>query len=177
VTFWLTLSLASRCSKENGREKLKHVLTLTLALAFLAFSGAPASADPGGQSDLAQVRRATAKYHNVDRAIAAGYSPASPCIDGMGYHYLNRGLDGTTASAPNVLLYAPKGNGKLKLVGVEYVVFSEDPLMVAPTLFGQTFYGPMTHGPVPQHFELHVWIWLGNPDGAFEQENDKVTCP
>ena len=156
---------------------MKHVLTLTLALAFLAFSGAPASADPGGQSDLAQVRRATAKYHNVDRAIAAGYMQASPCVPGMGYHYVNRGLDGTTASAPNVLLYAPKGNGKLKLVGVEYVVFSEDPLMVAPTLFGQTFYGPMTHGPVPQHFELHVWIWLGNPDGVFEQENDKVTCP
>ena len=154
---------------------MKHVLTLTLALAFLAFTGAPASADPGVQSDLAQVRRATAKYHNVDRAIAAGYSPASPCIDGMGYHYLNRGLDGTTASAPNVLLYAPSGNGKLKLVGVEYVVFSNT-LMVAPTMFGQTLDGPMTHG-IPRHFELHVWIWLGNPDGVFAQRNDKVTCP
>ena len=94
----------------------------------------------------------------------------------MGYHYVNMGLNGTTASAPNVLLYAPKGNGKLKLVGVEYVVFSEDPLMVVPTMFGQMFHGPMEHG-IPRHFELHVWIWLGNPDGVFAQRNDKVTCP
>ena len=154
---------------------MKHVLAISLALAFLVISGAPASADPGVQSELAQVRRATAQYHNVDNALADGYFRASPCVPGMGYHYLNPALNGTTALAPNVLLYAPSGNGNLKLVGVEYVVFSET-LTVPPTMFGQTFIGPMTHG-LPRHFERHVWIWLGNSDGIFSQTNDKVSCP
>jgi len=153
---------------------LKHVLAISLALAFLVISGAPASADPGVQSELAQVRRATAQYHNVDNALADGYLRASPCVPGMGYHYVNPALNGTTALAPNVLLYAPSGNGNLKLVGVEYVVFSPT-LTVAPTMFGQTFIGPMDHG-LPRHFERHVWIWLGNSAGIFSQTNDKVSC-
>ncbi len=154
---------------------MKHVLTLTLALAFLAFSGAPASADPGVQSDLAQVRRATAQYHNVQNALDAGYFSTVHCVPGMGVHYVNPTLSGTDPLAPNVLLYAPSGNGKWKLVAVEYVVFSAAP-SVAPTMFGQTFHGPSFHG-FPRHFELHAWIWLGNPDGVFAQRNDKVTCP
>ena len=153
---------------------MKHVLALGLALTFMVVAGAPASADSGVQSDLAQVRRATAQYHNIANALADGFVQASPCVPGMGYHYLNPALNGTTALAPNVLLYAPSGNGNLKLVGVEYVVFSPT-LTVAPTIFGQTYFGPMTHG-LPRHFERHVWLWLGNTDGIFAQTNSKVTC-
>lgn len=154
---------------------MKKVLALSLTLAFMVVSGAPAAADPGYHDDLAQVRRATAQYHNVANALADGYVRASPCVPGMGYHYVNFGLNGTTALAPNVLLYAPSGNGRLKLVAVEYVAFSPT-LAVAPIIFGQTYHGPMTHG-IPRHFELHVWLWLGNPDGVFAQYNSKVTCP
>lgn len=153
---------------------MKHVLALTLALAFMVVTGGAASADPGRQSDLAQVRRATAQYHNVDAALADGYLATTQCVPGMGYHYLNPTLNGTTAVAPNVLLYAPSGNGNLKLVGVEYVVFSAT-LTVAPTIFGQTYFGPLTHN-IPRHFERHAWIWLGNADGVFAQTNSKVTC-
>jgi hypothetical protein len=154
---------------------LKQVLALGLAFAFMLVTGAPASADPGWQDDLAQVRRATAQYHNIANALADGYVLASECVPGMGYHYVNFALDGTTALAPNVLLYVPSDNGKLKFVAVEYVVYSET-LTVAPTIFGQTYFGPMTHG-IPRHFERHVWLWLGNPDGVFSQTNDKITCP
>lgn len=154
---------------------MKRVLALGPALAFMVVSGAPAAADPGYHDDLAQVRRATAQYHNIENALADGYVQASPCVPGMGYHYVNSGLNGTTALAPNVLLYAPSGNGRLKLVAVEYVVFSET-LAVAPVIFGQTYFGPMTHG-IPRHFERHVWLWLGNRDGVFSQENSLVTCP
>lgn len=154
---------------------MKKVLALSLTLAFMVGTGASASADPGYHDDLAQVRRATAQYHNIANALADGYFQASPCVPGMGYHYVMPTLNGTTALAPNVLLYAPSGNGKLKLVAVEYVVFS-DTLEVAPIMFGQTFHGPSTHG-IPRHFELHVWLWLGNPDGVFSQTNSKVTCP
>ena len=34
--------------------------------------------------DLAAVREATAKYHNVNAAIADGYVPTEQCVDGMG---------------------------------------------------------------------------------------------
>lgn len=154
---------------------MKKVIALSLTLAFMVVSGAPAAADPGYHDDLAQVRRATAQYHNIANALADGYVQASPCVPGMGYHYVSFALDGTTALAPNVLVYAPSGNGKLKLVAVEYVVFSAT-LAVAPIIFGQTYFGPMTHG-IPRHFERHVWLWLGNTDGVFAQYNDKVTCP
>ncbi len=154
---------------------MKHILTLALALAFLVVTGAPASADPGIQSDLAQVRRATAQYHNIQNALDAGYFSTVHCVPGMGVHYVNPTLSGTDPLAPNFLLYAPKGNGKWKLVAVEYIVFSAT-LSVAPTMFGQTFDGPMTHPNVPRHFDLHAWLWLGNPAGVFSQTNSKVTC-
>lgn len=154
---------------------MKKVLALSLTLAFMVVSGAPAAADPGYHDDLAQVRRATAQYHNVANALADGYLATTTCVPGMGYHYVNPTLNGNTALAPNVLIYTMSGNGRLKLVAVEYVVF--DPtLAIAPTLFGQTYHGPFTHG-IPRHFELHAWLWLGNPDGVFAQYNDKVTCP
>ena len=153
---------------------MRHIPALTLALALMVVTGAPASADPGWNDDLAQVRRATAQYHSVQSALADGYVQASACVPGMGYHYVNFALNGTTALAPNVLLYAPSGNGQLKLVAVEYVVFNAT-LTVAPTIFGQTYFGPMEHG-IPRHFERHVWLWLGNTDGVFAQTNSKVTC-
>ncbi|HET8569913.1 MAG TPA: hypothetical protein VFM93_13115 [Candidatus Limnocylindria bacterium] len=154
---------------------MKHVLALSLAVAFMFATAMTASADPDWHDELAQVRRATAQYHDIANALADGYVQASGCVPGMGYHYVNFALDGTTALAPNVLLYAPTGEGKLTFVAVEYVVFSET-LTVAPTIFGQTYFGPMTHG-IPRHFERHVWLWLGNPDGVFSQTNDRVTCP
>jgi hypothetical protein len=36
-------------------------------------------------------------------------------------------------------------------------------------------YSPNRYG-LPAHFELHVWAWRENPDGAFVDWNNKVTC-
>lgn len=169
------MAAALETHSTTWRELVKQVLALSLALAFMVVTGAPASADPGWHSDLAQVRRATAQYHNIQNALDAGYFSTVECVPGMGVHYLNPTLSGTDPLAPNVLLYAPSDNGKWRLVAVEYVVFSAT-LTVAPTIFGQTYHGPSTHG-IPRHFELHAWLWLGNPDGVFSQLNSKVTCP
>jgi hypothetical protein len=48
----------------------------------------------------------------------------------------------------------------------------------APTIFGQTFEGPMDgHGPgEPVHFDKHVWVWEENPSGMFAQFNPNLTC-
>lgn len=150
------------------------------ALLGLALTAAPvtAAAAPGGHPHdrqgpaLAQVRAATAKYHDVGVAVADGYQLSSPCVPSMGYHY-QRGVAGTgadlDATAPEILVYAPGPNGRLRLVAVEYATW--DP---AAQLFGRSFDAPHDGGP-PFH-TLHAWVWQGNPDGVFAPLNPNVSC-
>lgn len=118
-------------------------------------------------AQLAQVRRVTARFHDIAAAFDAGYrvwspdpfSPTATCASSpegkMGYHLVNpalRGspLDPANADAildparPEMLLYEKRADGELHLVGVEYLVFKaawerEHGLNAAnPQLFGQT---------------------------------------
>lgn len=145
---------------------------LAAALAAAALGAAPASAgEPVGKS-LAEVRAATAKYHDVEAAMLDGYAPASPCVPGMGYHYM-RGINADAGdldhTSPEMLVYVPRKNGSLKLVAVEYA--SWDP---GAELLGHDFEAPMPDGP-PFH-TLHAWIWQGNPAGMFSPTNPNVSC-
>src|SRR5918995_3176732 len=165
--------------------------------------------DAGVLAALAQVRRATAKYHNIDAAMAAGYTVWSPdpfaagatcpsSAEGqMGYHLVNVALRGSAADpaagdasidplAPEMLLYEKRADGKLHLVGVEYLVFQaawerEHGIgAAAPEVFGQPLLASshtfVPNGPLIPHYELHVWIWTGNPLGMFSPWNPNVTC-
>jgi len=67
------------------------VLTI-LTLVPFATTGTVAAAG-SVQAQLAEVRAATARYHDLDAALADGYIPVSPCVaeaglGGMGYHFL-----------------------------------------------------------------------------------------
>jgi len=175
---------------------MRRILLLVLTVAAMtALAGvalaAPGDTDSDVNEGLAQVRQATAKYHKVSNALADGYQPTEHCVavpgvGGMGYHYVNPTLVGDPSvdpSKPEVLLYAPKNNGGLKLVGVEYFVVDADQDLSTdadrPYLFGVVpFNGPMEgHEPgMPIHYDLHAWIWKGNPDGVFEDFNPKVRC-
>lgn len=169
----------------------------TTAAAAVAVAG-------GGQSELAQVRTATAAYHDIAVAEAAGYRGAGePCVSAppgtMGFHYVNGPLVGNPAldaTRPEVLLYAPTGDGGRRLVGVEYLQialantatgpapwFGATPpplgfLTPKPSLLGQAFDGPMEgHAPgMPWHYDLHVWIWKPNASGMFAQFNPGLSC-
>ena len=99
---------------------------------------------------LNEVRKATAKYHDVDKALNDGYInthevAVDPKKGVMGIHFVNPALMGDNViipEKPEVLLYIPTKNGKYKLVGVEYYV----PAIFAaehPNLFGVPFDGPM----------------------------------
>lgn len=137
--------------------------------------------DPGALSQLAAVRRATARYHDVNRALADGYEPMSPCVSQpglgtMGIHYANLALASdlaVSATSPEILLYVPTKGGP-RLVGVEYFVV--DVGQPAPELFGRPMDGPMVHDGLPPHYELHVWIWQGNPTGMFAEFNPGLSC-
>ena len=137
----------------------------------LSTSGAVATAgEPDVHQQLAAVRRATVQYRDVAQAVADGYQPASPCVEHMGFHYLRsvaQDAGELDVTAPNILVYAPRPNGTLRLVAVEYASWE------AASLFGRTFDPP--HGGPPFH-TLHAWVWQGNPDGTFAASNPNVSC-
>ncbi len=134
------------------------------------------------------VRDATRQFIDVNAATAAGYQPFLGCVSGpdqgaMGIHYVNGALVGDgeiDASRPEALIYEPWGGG-LRLVGVEFIVDSTTWLAhhtSAPVLEGQVFQlvnSPNRYG-LPAFFELHVWAWRDNPNGAFVDWNTRVTC-
>ena len=85
---------------------------------------------------------------------------------------------------PELLLYMPKGNGQLELVGVEYMRIAADqvpPIDTAdqPSIFGRPFDGPMPeHVPgMGWHYDIHVWFWEDNPAGFFAPFNPARSCP
>ena len=162
------------------RRMLSLSILLLLALGLMA---APLQAKPASSGldaevlrDLAQVRRATAQYQDVQAALDAGYFlPEAMCVQhpehgGMGYHYLNPAFiapGDPDPSEPAILVYAPRDDGSLQLVAVEYGSQSAD-----ATLFGQGFAPP---GGAP-FWTLHAWVWKANPNGMFAPFNPNVSC-
>lgn len=167
---------------------LRHLIAPVLILlsALLLFPVIVLAGSPALSHQLAQVRRATAKYHNVAKALADGYVMDIHCVElpgvgAMGYHFVNPALmaDPTlNIEQPEILLYRKLKNGKFQLVGVEYLVFAAD-VTSHPHLFGRPLHGPMPgHGPgMPVHYDLHAWVWKHNPAGIFEDWNPSVRCP
>lgn len=133
------------------------------------------------------VKAATARYHSVQQAVRDGYSGEhEPCVSSpagaMGFHYVNADLIAdpeVNPLKPEILLYAPNKQGKPVLVGVEYLVLDPNgELTSAPTLFGETFQGPMAgHAPgMPIHYDLHKWVWSDNPSGEYTPFNPTLSC-
>lgn len=161
------------------------VLSIIVLLSMVSSVAGRAAASGQDQATLAEVRQATARYHDVRNAEAEGYVSTVHCVtlpDGsaaMGVHYVNVGLiDGTLRpDQPEILVYEPIPGG-LRLVAVEYMIPAAA-TSVHPALFGQPFDGPMPgHEPgMPVHYDLHVWIWKPNPDGIFAEWNPRVACP
>jgi hypothetical protein len=133
--------------------------------------------------DLALLRQVTAQFQDFNVAAGAGWAAQiTPCMadhggaGGMGFHYGNVGLiDGTVAvDKPELLLYEPEKNGRLRLVAVEYIIpYTFVPRSAAPpVLFGQQFKQNDTF----QLWGLHAWVWKENPSGVFASWNPQVSC-
>lgn len=143
---------------------------------------ASVSGNPEVSAWLASLREATAPFQRIEVAAAAMWdTPITACMEmsgvgGMGYHYANASLiDGVAEDvAPEILLYEPQKNGRLQLVGVEYIVpFAFVPADApAPTLHGVAFHQNYAFG----LWALHAWVWQNNPAGIFEDWNPTVTC-
>jgi len=177
-------------------------LTRLVAVIVAAFT-APLFAGRGGTNELDQsqhamhaqipprlvdlVRQATQPFRD---APPDGYGQFLGCVSGpeegaMGVHFVNLALVGDGELDPNhpeALIYEPK-DGRLTLVGVEYIVpvdlWNANPDHKGPpVLEGQLLQlvdSPNRFGLDP-FYELHVWAWRENPNGAFVDWNPHVSC-
>ncbi len=170
---------------------MKKFAALALAALVVALVGiVTAAASP--PDELQAVKAATARYHSFAQAQADGYTiagercVAAPGLGAMGIHAVNPALIADPAinpTQPEILLYLPKANGRLELIGVEYLKVDADQNLATdadrPSVFGQPFDGPMPgHTPtMPIHYDLHVWFWADNPAGMFAPFNPSLSCP
>ena len=166
---------------------MRKLVFIALALAALGAAGIAVGA---GAFDGA--KPATARFHDLDKAKAAGYTVtvidlsgasciAQPGAGAMGIHMLNPSLldSGIDAEKPELLVYEPRANGELKLVALEYLVLQgawagAEP----PKLFGKQFdfTGTPNRYGLPPFYSLHAWIWKPNPSGILTPWNPRVSC-
>jgi hypothetical protein len=116
-------------------------------------SSARSATSNKGEPNLAEVRKATERFRNVDVALAEGYvrDPSDLCdtaemmgksaaLGAMDIHFFRPDLLGITSPPnprvdgsgvhidfrqPSILIYEPQANGSLELVAVENLVFQK----------------------------------------------------
>jgi hypothetical protein len=137
------------------------------------------------------VRDATERFRDVSKATEAGYVLTFGCVSGgdygaMGLHYVNFPLVGdgeVDAAQPEIVLYEPLPNGRVRITGADFLVLAADwdakhPNAGPPQLNGQLFHyfeSPNRFG-LPAFYTLHVWAWKNNPFGTFTNWNPDVSC-
>ncbi len=170
----------------------QHNIAIAAVAAVTLPSAAAASSASQGQADLAPVRAATARYHDVEVAEQAGHqlgyiAPflldhciAHPTDGAMGYHYFDHdGIHDTEldASRPEGLVYEPGPDGKRKLVAVEWIVpkalWEAEGNTEPPVVLGHELH---VLNPALGWYILHAWVWKPNPAGMFEDWNPDVDC-
>jgi hypothetical protein len=172
---------------------------LSLSVPFIAVAGEPAphvmnmSAVDQNSPLVNKVHNATAKFRDINAALAAGFAQATPCVSGpdfgaMGVHFVlgSRITAGTlNATEPEALIYEPLPNGAFRLVGVEFIILASvwqtqipKGSTATPELDGHLMNyvaAPNRYG-LPDFYELHVWAWEHNPVGSFADWNTQVSC-
>ncbi|QDP18727.1 hypothetical protein [Sphingomonas xanthus] len=127
--------------------------SLVALVATIAFSAQASSGSSTKEPSLAEVRALTAKYQDVNVALAEGYvpDPMNICetaemmgrpshLGAMGVHFFRPDLLGITSDTnsrvdgnglhtdfrqPSILIYEPQADGSMKLVAVENLVFAK----------------------------------------------------
>lgn len=135
------------------------------------------------------VRDSTERFQDVEVAKAAGYALQFGCVSGsesgaMGMHFVNGALVGDPEldpTRPEIVIYEPQPNGKLKLIGADYLVLADAwnaKHTAPPEMMGQLFHlfeAPNRFG-LPAFYTLHVWAWKDSPSGAFVNWHQNVSC-
>ena len=193
-----------RLAKQFQHSMMVFVLVGIYPAGLLAQSGhshvTPARAQqltPAQGALLKIVRESTDRFKDVSVAEAEDYHLAFGCVTGpdagaMGLHFVNMNLVAKLpltasgeldATRPQIVIYEPLPNGKLQLIGADYLVIAgpwdqAHPGQGAPQMMGQLFHyfeSPNRFG-LPAFYTLHVWAWKDNPNGAFVNWHPNVSC-
>ena len=136
------------------------------------------------------VREATERFKDPAVADSEGYKLAFGCVSGpdygaMGMHFVNMSLVGDPAldpTRPEIVIYEPLPNGRLRLIGADFLVLASawDALHPGepPQMMGQLlhlFEAPNRFG-LPAFYTLHVWAWKESPTGTFVNWHANVSC-
>jgi hypothetical protein len=167
-----------------------------LGLAWMGTVLRPTAAAEPDKAQIEALRKSLEKYRDYKVAVRDLYLSPVGCVHysgekiahrmeyakgAMGVHFVNITVRGAPdLMKPNVLIYEPVGK-KLKLVAVEWLVPLTPDTKERPSLFGQSFMGPMEgHEPlIPKeyvHYDLHAWLFKNNPLGMFASTNPDVSC-
>jgi hypothetical protein len=180
-----------------GRSMVEAGCCAIGSLVLVGLCGSPALAQHHGgedqknqSSELARVvREATERFRDVRVAEAEGYQLQFGCVSGsdvgaMGLHFVNGPLVGDDVldpAHPEIVLYEPTADGRLRLTGADFLVLKDvwDAGHAGPPqLMGQLFHlfeAPNRFG-LPPFYTLHVWAWKDNPNGTFVNWNPRVSC-
>lgn len=137
------------------------------------------------RSEIAQVRRATARYHNISNAYADGYTEVDPpfVLAGVGCHLwdlaaLFGDLGEIDLNHPELLIYSDcskSAGGQAELRAVEYARPCDglcDESNLPEGFSGDEDAWEVFGGNVL--WTLHVWIWRHNPAGIFVKINPDI---
>lgn len=158
----------------------RTTLLLASFVFFSAFAVAQPSQDEGYEREVERIRAVTEAYHDIEVAEDAGYPSTEYCMEstagGMGHHFMNEDLldRRLEVEKPEILVYAPTGDGGLELAGVEYVVpYSVwGPDEAPPRIFDQD----LKRADGLEIWYLHVWVWKENASGLFADWNPVISC-
>ena len=190
--------------KANFKTKILPALTAAISCTLSLAAGATnndysAETDRHYSSNFTPVVNAVRKaVLNLSKKDLENYGAVlrTPCVTGpdfgaMGVHLINHTfVDGVVdVNKPEALIYEPQANGRLRIVGVEYIVPKDawdaaNPAQPGlpsprPQLLGHllNFVGsPNRYGIEGGFFEIHVWAFEDNPRGALHDWNPDVTC-
>lgn len=168
--------LTARLLESLGRDRIE------------VLRGPTAAADQRSDSLFAAAARAgSARYGELDSAIADGFRRIGGDFPGMGEHWVHSGrlMSGVVdAARPVILSYASIG-GRPTLVGVAYALplGAGDSLPPVPRNAWHAHAGSVEDASfLPSHAGhmaakgsriavLHAWVWLDNPAGPFATDN------
>ena len=122
--------------------------------------------------ELRQAKAATAKYQDIENAIADGYVDIAVDVENMGHHFMKLSLvDGVfDHKRPEILVYNKDKNGKQRLVAVEYAIPLSEPKPEGFTGDADVWDGNAGFS----LWLLHAWVWEYNPAGVFNSTNSNV---
>lgn len=179
-------------------KRFTPALFLALGLPLMTHADAPANQDfkhsqykPRLENLVNKVYQDNIIYKDITVARSAGYSKRlTECVSGpefgaMGIHMANLSLvmDGViTSSQPEIIIYEPQADGRVRMVGVEYLIPAplwkptpEEPVPSVEGVHMNFIPGPNRYGN-DALWELHVWAFERNPLGAYADWNTQVSC-